>query len=444
MEWSKYNHVYLSSKHGYLLFNALSGAFLDINDDKLRKVIMDIKENVAEYDFSTKDKLKNLLLSTAIISEQDEENMYIPIYFSLLSRFNKNNRLLTILPTLNCNLACTYCYAETNLRNDKMSEKVINQIKQYVKKEYKDVDHVNIQWYGGEPLLAFDVIKDISCFFNDLKVSYSASIVTNATLLSQNKIELLEELKINNIQVTIDGCKATHDKKRIFKNRQGTFDIIINNLRLLSKHLDIIGRDKIKVDIRVNVDQECRDDYHQIQQFISENFPDFDVYPGIIVQYSTCNSAIPCFANRREIASFYIEQYEKYGITNLQFYPFNKGLYNCMAESPYSDMVGPNGEMYLCLKDVGDKREEVGSIFDERRNVSLLSKYCTGYLTFYDRKCSRCHVLGLCGGGCANIKYRNKKYNEKNDPCPPYRDYLILEKYLDIHYEILKQKEKHE
>ncbi|MDR1056934.1 MAG: radical SAM protein [Prevotellaceae bacterium] len=438
MEWSKYNYIYHSSKHGYLLFNTLSGTFLDINNDSLRSTLFKIKENINEFDFSNKKKFKDLLLSSAIICERDTYNTSLSKFYALLGRFDGYERILTILPTLNCNLACPYCYEGTNLRNDKMNVEVIAKLKDYIKEQYyQKIKLLKLQWYGGEPLLAFDVIQDISSYLTELQIPYAASIVTNATLLTKDKIEFLSKLKINEIQVTLDGVKQTHDTKRIYKSSQGTFDVITNNLRILHQYIEQ-NRQDIKVNIRVNIDKNNKDEYHVVQKFIYDEFPKFVVYPGILMQYTTCSSSIPCFIDQKEVASFYIEQYEKYSVTELQFYPFLKGMRNCMAESPYTDMVGPKGEMYLCLKDVGDKNEEIGSIFSGKTNIHLISSYCNGGLTFDDKTCSDCMVIGLCGGGCANIKYRNNKYQEKNDPCVPYKDMAILEKYLDIHYEIIK------
>jgi len=51
-------------------------------------------------------------------------------------------------------------------------------------------------------------------------------------------------------------------------------------------------------------------------------------------------------------------------------------------------------------------------------------------------------MLALCGGGCANINYRNKKYGENNDPCVLFKKEEFLKKFLDIYYSIKKNHEK--
>lgn len=113
-----------------------------------------------------------------------------------------------------------------------------------------------------------------------------------------------------------------------------------------------------------------------------------------------------------------------------------------MAECINTDLVGPNGELYLCLSDVGSKEGEIGSLFEGENNMRLMSAYCSGELTFNSDECRSCNVLAFCGGGCVNKRYRNKKYGDGHHYCAPYKDRDILEKYLDLHYEIKKAQDE--
>ena len=109
-----------------------------------------------------------------------------------------------------------------------------------------------------------------------------------------------------------------------------------------------------------------------------------------------------------------------------------------MAECVNTDMVGPQGEMYLCLQDVGNKDAVIGSLFEGKNNWRLISAYCSGNLTFNSDECRNCEVLTFCGGGCVNKRYRSKKYGESHYLCAAYKDKDIFNKYLDLHYEIKK------
>lgn len=439
MQWSKYNYIYESPKHGTLLFNLISGAFIDISDPETKSEIFKLKENPDAYDFSNDKENYDFLLSAGVICENDEDNRNILNFQLLSNRFHPQARSLTILPTLNCNLACKYCFEEANRRVGKMSPKVIEKLKQYIKEQYvhgRQKDYLDLHWFGGEPLLGFDIMEDLTDYIKSLKIPFNASIITNGVLLTDKKIEKLTSLHINHIQITLDGAKETHDRKRIFKNGKGTYDIILKNISKLHKYVE--QNRGIAVHIRINVDRESQDQYHLIYKEFKEKYPLFLVYPGIITQYQTCSTTLPCFANQREEAEFYIRQYEKYGIVDPEFNISSKGMKSCMAECINTDMVGPQGEMYLCLQDVGNKNAVIGSLFEGKNNWRLISAYCSGNLTFNSDECRNCEVLTFCGGGCVNKRYRSKKYGESHYMCAAYKDKDIFNKYLDLHYEIKK------
>lgn len=438
MEWSKYNYIYKSPKHGTLLFNLLSGAFIDISEPETESMLLEIRKNPGNFDFSERQDLYDTLLSAGILCDSDQENRDMMNFNMLSYRFHPKVRSLTIMPTLDCNLACKYCFEEANRKTGKMKPAVIKKLKEFIKEQYENpMEYIDLEWFGGEPLLGFDIIEDITTFIKAEGIPFDAGIITNGVLLDDKKIEKLADLHINHLQITLDGPKAIHDTKRIFRNGKGSYDIILENLEKLYQYIS--SNDKIYVDIRINIDRENRKYYHLLYNEFKQKFPKFSVYPGIITQYQTCSSTLPCFANAKEEAEFYIEQYEQYGIVHPEFNITAKGLKSCMAECLYTNLIGPEGEMYQCLQDVGNKEMQVGSIFTGKTNLRLLSAYCSGNLTFNSDECRTCRVQTFCGGNCVNKRYRNLKFGEQHHYCAVYKNMDMLERYLDLHYEILKQ-----
>jgi len=106
----------------------------------------------------------------------------------------------------------------------------------------KDVD---VSWFGGEPLLAPDVIEPLSARLMALAEErggeYSASIITNGYLLTQDIVDMLAAAKVRSAQVTIDGMGAAHDATRRLAGGGPTFERITSNLR------------RLKIPFRVNV-----------------------------------------------------------------------------------------------------------------------------------------------------------------------------------------------
>lgn len=290
-------------------------------------------------------------------------------------------------------------------------------------------------------MLAFDIIENITEYIKSLKIHFIASIITNGILLTEKKIQRLKPLNISSIQITLDGNKETHDTKRVFKNGSGTYDIIMKNLRSL--HNYVKQNKGINVDIRINIDRENRHQFHQLYHELGEKFPLFEVYPGIITQYQSChNKTMPCFADHKEEALFYIEQYKKYGIKNRYFLLPLIGLNSCIAERMHTRIVGPRGELYLCLQDAGNPEAEVGSLFEDENKIHIISAYRSGNMTFNSKECRDCDFVIMCGGDCVNKRYRNKKYGERHAICAAYKDKEIFEQYLDLCYEIIQTNQK--
>ncbi|PVU77485.1 hypothetical protein DDW13_00700 [Acidianus hospitalis] len=101
----------------------------------------------------------------------------------------------------------------------------------------KDLDNLKIIWFGGEPLLAYDIVIEIMEFIKSKiskgKPKLEGFMVTNGYLLDLKKAEKLAELNVNEFQITLDGNEDIHDIRRINIGKRGTFKIIWNNVKSL-------------------------------------------------------------------------------------------------------------------------------------------------------------------------------------------------------------------
>jgi uncharacterized protein len=92
------------------------------------------------------------------------------------------------------------------------------------------LDYLSLSWFGGEPLLAKDVLFEIAEYSQLLAKQYdckvSGDLTTNASLLDIKTLTKLVELKQNNFQISIDGDKESHDKTRLTHSGKGSFDKI--------------------------------------------------------------------------------------------------------------------------------------------------------------------------------------------------------------------------
>ena len=143
-----------------------------------------------------------------------------------------------------CNLKCSYCYLQSgtgtkNSVQNRMTNKVFDDFfDQYITSITKKNSFLNVSFWGGEPLLNFKIIKHIVKRVNVYKKKKFGQvdflIVTNGTLISKKIAEFCKEHNVK-FQITIDGDKKCHDQQRMDKNGKGTYDIILQNIKLLQK-----------------------------------------------------------------------------------------------------------------------------------------------------------------------------------------------------------------
>lgn len=160
MKPSRYNFFFdfPEDPEKIVAYNSRTGALA-----LMEKKNYDKYKNYIEKGISIDDnKLIEDLKKGQFIIDDNVDELQLLRFNLWRSRFNDKNLGLTIAPTLGCNFACVYCYEKDSQKNVFMSEEVQDKIVEYIKRQIKYLQSVNITWYGGEPLLAFDIVKDMS------------------------------------------------------------------------------------------------------------------------------------------------------------------------------------------------------------------------------------------------------------------------------------------
>ncbi len=163
--------------------------------------------------------------------------------FSFLPIKNENRKKnpfkIVIGLTEACNLKCKYCiysdsYSYTRTSSTKkMSYTIADKFIRWIDENYNVEENLNIGFYGGEPLLNFDIMKYIVKNLKELPSEITFSITTNGYAMSEEHIDFFLANKIR-LFVSVDGTKEIHDKYRIALNGEPTYDRIMNNLKPIS------------------------------------------------------------------------------------------------------------------------------------------------------------------------------------------------------------------
>jgi uncharacterized protein len=144
--------------------------------------------------------------------------------------------------TETCNLRCRYCvysgsyYYERQHSKKTMTAETARMAIRNFWEHSRDLDKVHISFYGGEPLVAFDLLRETIAYARSLGrwPKMYLHVDTNGTLLTDEMIRYFIENRFY-LQISLDGPKEMHDRFRVFSNGKGTFDRIMSNLRKIRK-----------------------------------------------------------------------------------------------------------------------------------------------------------------------------------------------------------------
>lgn len=418
--------LYSSPLHGLLLYNTRTRALLSLPED-MRESIKSLSQM---SDFSLEnvpEEMRNPFLGAkAIVPQGEDDNFYIQKkYLKYKENFNTHAVGFVIVPTLECNFACPYCY-EKGRRYGTMNEDTVKQLLKFVG-GFDNVNRVDIGWHGGEPLMAKETIFKILDGFNKLGIKLNShSIVTNGYLLDRETCEKFKEYGLSFVQITIDGMSQTHDKTRIKKDGSSTFEKIISNVETLFE-VD----PSCQVLIRMNVHKGNSSEFAPLYKYLSKKWAGRKYVLSLqyVEDLNGCN--VQCMKHKERI-QFMRNLFLEEGIEANDFFPtFQLG--GCSADHANTYIIGPDGGLYKCWVEVGKEEKKIGSIFEPNLSLPKLSEYVVGSDMFNDSKCEKCKFFPICDGGCELARLKYKQEGIPYDVCPYSDDSFSL--ILDSLYE---------
>lgn len=316
--------------------------------------------------------------------------------------------------TNKCNMRCRYCLRDIESKGTSISRDVLVEICQYISEycEKEHIKHVSIQPWGGEPLLEMESIMLMRKLICPKGTKVHFSIETNGVLLTREMIVKLYENMIG-IGISIDGYSEVHDKQRVMISGEGTHEIVEKNL-LLSKEIygDNIGIIATLTKNTATYIEEileyfvCKLGLKSIKfNFVHDSlFSDDD---------ELCLTDEQISETELKILKKLVELNER-GY-NVSEYNLKIKLINLLTKK-FLDICHSNGccggrrmivfdfegNIYPCeLTDVPS--EKIGSIYDERDLMDIVSDATNTKEYFIPKKadkCLGCEWYVFCRGGC--------------------------------------------
>lgn len=311
-----------------------------------------------------------------------------------------------------CNLNCSYCFAsQGRYHGDRaiMSFETGKRAIDFLIENSGTHTNLDVDFFGGEPLMNFDVVKQLTKYGREQSDLHNKNIrftlTTNGVNLDDDAIDFCNR-EMHNVVLSLDGRKEVHDRFRVDYAGNGSYDKIVPNFQ---KFVEKRG-DKSYY-IRGTFTHHNTDFVNDIRHMLDLGFNELSMEP-VVCAPSDANALtdedLPkLFEQYEELANLMIER-EKAG-KGFTFYHYMinltggpcvyKRVTGCGSGTEYL-AVTPWGELFPCHQFVGDPKYSMGDIYKGVTNTELRDKFASA--NAYTRPdCSDCWAKLYCSGGCA-------------------------------------------
>jgi uncharacterized protein len=413
MKPSKFNILAPSKdKPGtFLLYNTLYDHRVLFDDAEFNPVIFfDKLTGGCPLTAKEREIIPGLVEMGLVLEDDVDEQRLFEDWYQTRIRERTDIMQVTILPTMACNLACDYCFENEVREGGVMTPQTVDKVIAYLKRRVDRIrpETIHLHFFGGEPLLQPETLKRISRALHEqaasLGIPLTLGMITNGVLLTPQFVGEMIPLGFRWVKITFDGDREEHDRKRVFHNREGTFDRIYDNLCAI--HERFPGR--LKIAVGGNFDNENYDSmFGLIDRLKKSPFVD-DI---LVARFKPIMTPNPEIASQREgrvssfceVCSFNQRQID--GMMALEEKLWDVGvpaqsrpeMGPCEYHSRHSFTIGPDGSIYKCPAFVGLHNLAAGHVDQDDYSAEGERQIAAKK---WDEDCESCHFLPNCVGGC--------------------------------------------
>lgn len=408
-----------------ILFNSLYGS-LTVWEPAEFELVESILDNPLQRQGNFLDIWKILVEQKHILPDAVDEISLIEKR-KMLGVKDENRLDLIIMPTLECNFSCTYCYEDH--RTGKMCEETEVVIKKWLKTQIPNYKVIMLHWFGGEPLIGYKRVVSITKYAArvsaDSGVKCVTHITTNGYLLNNKRIKKLINASIYDFQITVDGPPETHDKLRVLRNGKGTFSRLFQNINKLAR-----ADEAVKVSLRVNFNHTNINNIPKLLRM----FP-LDVRPQLRVVYepifgdctlSALDNLQPEHISKTISDYYFLAEQLGYDVV-LGKGGINPGkMVYCYAERENQIIINYNGDVFKCSVSTFDTQERVGYINAGGKLIRNNSKWDQWVAEpLFEEHCYECVHLPLCMGGCRKMRLQQESKGSYCSLVPTNTSYIL-------------------
>ena len=315
-----------------------------------------------------------------------------------------------------CNLNCSYCFASQGKYQGEralMSFEVGKQAFDFLIKNSGTRRNLEVDFFGGEPLMNWDVVKQLVAYARSIEKQYNKNFrftfTTNGVLIDDEVIDFLNK-EMHNVVLSLDGRKEVNDHFRKNYAGKGSYDTIVPNFQRLVKKRG--GKDYY---VRGTFTHNNVDFTNDLFHMADLGFTELSMEPVVCPPddpYALTKEDLPKLFEQYEILAKEMLRRKKEG-RGFTFYHYMLDLKNgpciykritgCGSGTEYM-AVTPWGELFPCHQFVGDPKYSLGNIWDGVTNTEVQDEFrsCNAYAR---PECKNCWAKLYCSGGCAANAY---------------------------------------
>ncbi|WP_024861787.1 thioether cross-link-forming SCIFF peptide maturase [Ruminococcus flavefaciens] len=315
-----------------------------------------------------------------------------------------------------CQLRCKYCFASTGdfgKGRKLMSFETGKHAIDFLLENSGDRPNLELDFFGGEPLMNFNVVKQVVEYARSREKEYNKkfrfTITTNGLLLDDEKIDFINR-EMSNVVLSIDGRKEVNDYFRVLPNGQGCYDIIMPKYKKL-----VAGRGDKEYYVRGTFTNKNLDFSNDVFALNEAGFDQISVEPvvGDDDVYALTEKDLPTvFAEYEKLAQRLLEN-EKKG-KKFNFFHFMldldqgpcaiKRLRGCGCGNDYV-AITPDGDIFPCHQFVGIDEYKMGNIDEGTFDQEMKADFAKAHV-YSKPDCRECWAKFYCSGGCNANNYQ--------------------------------------
>ena len=290
------------------------------------------------------------------------------------------------------------------------AQKIIDWIMELTPRE----DKLSIGFFGGEPLLRFDLIQVLTKYIREKECETgkvaTLNVTTNGILLTNSILSFFREEKIN-LCVSLDGAREVHNRYRCHKDGRGSFDEVVANLAQALNKL-------AQVQVNAVFTPETICSLSESVRFIAQlGVPTIHLNPDITAKW-TPQTFDQFQKHYEQVASFYIDCYQQnhelaINLIDSKIIVFLKGGYTAidrcrMGEAEWG--FAPSGNIYPCERLIGEDTGVhcLGNIhtgINSRKQCQIVSMRGSR-----NKECQSCTLQPYCMNWCGCTNYHMTGY----------------------------------